>query len=124
MDLIERIKEKIILSVNQFNESSVWRIQVFDINIFDIDYHIDKPVKTKIKELSQSQNFISACFSTDSIEKRNSIKELSTILENELGIKIVHVKNLTTKHFYVYFEYKNSFIFDSKARKKLISKSV
>ncbi len=121
--MVENIKNIIFNSLNSFNDSSIWNIKAFDINIFDVNYHMDKPVKNKLKELSNSQNFISTCFSTDSIEKRKSIKELVDILEKEIGFKIVHIKNLTTNHFYIYFEYNHNYIFDTKSRKKLISQS-
>lgn len=122
-NMVEEIIKKIHQSVKNFNNSSVWVIKVFDINVFDVDYLIDKPVKLKLKDLSKNKVFLSSCFSTDSTEKRVTIKELIDIIELETGIKITYIKNLTTSHFYTYIEYDNEFEFDNKARKKLVSKS-
>lgn len=122
--MIEELKEKVYLSVNKFNEfSEIWKMKIFDMNIFDVDYHVDKQTKNKLKEVG-CQNFIQICFSTDSNEKRATVKEFTSILENEIGFPISHMKNLIGNHFYIYFKYEQNFTYDVKVRRKLISKSI
>jgi hypothetical protein len=120
--MVDKIKDKILQAVDIHNGQSLWEVKTFDISLFDVDYHKDIPIKNKLKESSISKNIISACFSTESCEKKVTIKELLNTVETLLGFNAIHVKILTTKHFYFYFEYNQDVIYDDRLRKKLISK--
>lgn len=123
--MINNFLNKLYLTVDKYNLYSEWLVKPFDIAIFDVNFCLDKVLKKSIMNLNSEKNFISVCLSTDSYEKRNTIKEFIKELESSIGQSAIFVRNLSeSKHFYIYFEYSSEYEYNNKLRKVLLSKPI